>query len=113
MDGSSSDGPNRLVAYSVAATLDLAEIHTSTWLRWGQSQAEQYINLIVSEAQTAADNPSIGNPIEGYSHALTILVRWKKAKNGHYIVYRVTQRGIEVSRILHSAMDIERHLPGT
>jgi plasmid stabilization system protein ParE len=37
-------------------------------------------------------------------------VKWPKARHGHNILFRYTEEGIFVLRVLHSAMDIPSHL---
>jgi plasmid stabilization system protein ParE len=101
---------HNLVIYSPLAALDLAENHTHTAHHWGYDQAERYTELLKATAQHAADQPDMGSPIEDHPGIRALLVRWKQARHGHYVVYRPVEDGAYVLRFLHSAMDLPDHI---
>jgi len=81
MDGSKSGKRSRLTILSPSATQEAAD-----------PEAEH-----VREVE---DRP-------GY---MAIMVKWKKANYSHFVVFRRTDYGVEVVRILHSSRDIPSHL---
>lgn len=95
---------------SPAARADLEQIWDYTCQRWSAEQAETYVREIARAIERVVDNPQIGRACEevraGYrrhavgSHAL--YYRLIAADRGHVVV--------DVVRILHKHMDVDRHL---
>ena len=111
MDASSGpNDPQRLILFSREAALDLAEIHTYTTREWGWDQAERYIEFITDEAQKAADDLSRGRPVADRPKKFLVTVKWPVARYTHRIIYEVFPEGIYVLRVLHGAMDLQRHI---
>jgi toxin ParE1/3/4 len=112
MDERNGAKPQRLALYSPSAAADLALNHTSTAIRWGLDQADRYTALLQETAQAAADNPSLGKPVEKRPGVYSVLVkwRWRRSTAGHYVIYKPTEYGAYIVRILHSAMDLPRHI---
>ncbi len=115
MDASSgTDHHQRVTLYSDEAALDFAEIHTHSNRFWGWEQAEAYIEFLKDAAQTAADDPG------------RVADRWKiglgkflvKLRSGPHALRgqssdhltRSSLTEFYVLRILHSAMDLPRHI---
>ena len=74
--------------------------------RWGIDQAEEYLRELQHAIDRAAANPRIGHACNeirpGYR---------KLAAGSHTLFYRVTADDlIDVVRILHQRMDVDRHL---
>ncbi|MBO0882516.1 MAG: type II toxin-antitoxin system RelE/ParE family toxin [Mycobacterium sp.] len=91
---------------SPAAQLDLEQIWDYTHDRWGVDQAEEYLRELQHAIERAAANPRIGRACDeirpGYR---------KLAAASHTLFYRATAEGvIDVVRVLHQRMDIDRHL---
>jgi toxin ParE1/3/4 len=90
---------------SPRAESDLEEIWDFTVRTWGEEQAEDYIRLLVRAIETVAESPRRGRPCNevrrGYRRYLA---------GSHIIFFRKVKTGIDVIRILHGAMDFERHL---
>ena len=91
---------------SPAARADLEDIWDYTCQRWGDDQAENYVRDIQRAVERVVGNPLIGRPCdevrEGYR---------RHAVGSHTLYYRVAGDGlIDVVRILHKRMDIDRHL---
>ena len=100
----------RLVEFGRRADLDLVENHEYTAAHWGERQAEQYTQFLLDTAQGVADAEVFSRPLDGSTTARVAFAKWPKARYGHYIVFRPNDEGIFVLRVLHSAMDIARHL---
>ena len=91
---------------SPAARADLEQIWDYTCDRWGDDQAEQYVREIQRAIERAVDNPEIGRACDevrpGYG---------KHPVGTHMLYYRIAGVDvIDMVRILHQRMDIDRHL---
>lgn len=91
---------------SPAAQADLEQIWDYTHDRWGVDQAEDYLRELQRAINRIAANPWIGRACDeirpGYR---------KLAAGSHTLFYRVTAEDvIDVVRILHQRMDVDRHL---
>ena len=91
---------------SPAAQLDLAQIWDYTCRHWDVEQADEYLRELQRAIELAAVNPRIGQGCDeirpGYR---------KLAAGSHTLYYRVTPDGvIDVVRVLHQRMDVDRHL---
>lgn len=89
-----------------AAQADLEQIWDYTHDRWDVDQAEQYLRQLQHAIGRAAANPLIGRACDeirpGYG---------KLDAGSHTLYYRVTAEGVvDVVRILHRRMDVDRHL---
>src|SRR5437016_1722456 len=102
----------RVVEYGWRADIDFVQIYEHTARKWGSSQAERYALLIVETAQWAAEGKIRTREVDGHPTFEAALVKWRKAKFGHLIVFRRTDEGIYVLRIMHEAMDIPTRLKG-
>lgn len=89
---------------STWADLDLSGIHTTTTADFGITQADRYIQFLVSEMELIASMPGIGRRIAERPGRQNYIAKWPGAKAGHRIVYEVTEDSIYVVRILHTAM---------
>ena len=89
------------------AELDLTKIWNYTRETWSIEQANRYINLIIEEIEYICKKPESGIDFssvrEGY---------YKSKVKSHFIFYRINalQKNIEIIRILHQRMDINRRL---
>ncbi len=91
---------------SPAAQADLEEIWDYTHHRWGVDQAEEYLRELQRAIERFAANPQIGRACDeirpGYR---------KLAAGSHTLFHRVTAEGvIDVVRVPHQRMDVDRHL---
>ncbi|MGK2901670.1 MAG: type II toxin-antitoxin system RelE/ParE family toxin [Mycobacterium sp.] len=96
---------NRYVL-SPAAVADLEQIWDYTCDRWGDDQAEEYVREIQRAIERVVDNPTIGRACDevrpGYR---------KHAVVSHTLYCRdASVDVIDVVRILHQRMDVDRHL---
>lgn len=90
---------------SNAADGDLAEIYRYSFKWFGEARADAYFLGLRDSLRTLADNPGLGRPV-GYLRSG--LLQHSHAK--HVIFYLVEDTGIFVVRVLHQAMDSERHI---
>ncbi|GLS99742.1 plasmid stabilization protein ParE [Sphingobium jiangsuense] len=112
-----------LYRLSAAAQADIIEILTRTQERFGEAARLRYEALIVAAIRDIAENPS--RPGAPERPELGVDARtWhlrhsrEKARTGtgtvrrprHFIVFRTHASGmVEIGRILHDAMELERH----
>lgn len=91
---------------SPAAQADLEQIWDYTYDRWGVDQAEDYLRELRHAIERAAANPQIGRACD------EIRLGYRKlAAGSHTLFYRVrAEGGIDVVRVLHQRMDVDRHL---
>lgn len=85
---------------------DLVKIWDYTAHEWSVNQAEKYIDGLVSSFEGMAEGKLKGKAID------SIRKGYKKALHGkHYIFFRFSPGSVvEIIRILHVSMDVERHL---
>ena len=74
-------------------------------MRWDVNQAEAYVLRLGHSLEVLADAPGLGLRIDKIRHGYL-----KFPAGSHVIFYRQSESGIEVIRILHKSMDVERHL---
>ena len=88
------------------AVEDLAKIWDYTFGQWSERQADNYYQSLISKCQEIADNPDLGKNYEGITRNLLGM----KA-NRHIIFYRsVNKEYIEITRVLHERMDLEKRI---
>jgi len=88
------------------AVEDLGDIWNFTVETWSENQAEIYYSLIIDACQELANKPSQG---KSYEVVERNILGFKTGQ--HVIFYRiVTEKEIEVVRILHGMMDMKNHL---
>ena len=88
------------------AVEDLGEIWNYTVENWSENQAEIYYSLLIDSCQELTNKPNQGKSYEVVEKNILGF------KTGQYIIfYRiVTEKEIEVVRILHGMMDMKNHL---
>lgn len=88
------------------AVEDLGEIWKYTVETWSENQAEIYYSLLIDSCQELAIKPNQG---KSYEVVEKNVLGFKIGQ--HVIFYRiVTEKEIEVVRILHGMMDMKNHL---
>ena len=93
------------LAWSTRAEAELRDIRTYSVERWGRCIATDYLRAIHSAAKHAATGKVQLRPLrEGF---------WSLRVRSHLLIIQINEPETEIMvvRILHSAMDIERHLP--
>lgn len=88
------------------AVEDLGEIWNYTIETWSENQAAIYYSLLIDTYQELANAPNQGKPYEIIEkNVLGFRV------GQHLIFYKIiTEKEIEVIRILHGMMDLKNHL---
>jgi toxin ParE1/3/4 len=91
---------------SPAAQADLSEIWDYTCEHWGSAQAEIYVREFQRSIERIAHHPLIGRPCDevraGYR---------RHAVGSHTLYYRIVGDDlVDVVRVLHKRMDVDRHL---
>jgi toxin ParE1/3/4 len=88
------------------AVEDLSDIWNYTIETWSENQAEIYYSLLIDSCQELANKPSKGKSYEGVEKNI---LGFKTGQ--HILLYRIlTEKEIEIVRILHGMMDIKNHL---
>ncbi|MFN3077756.1 MAG: type II toxin-antitoxin system RelE/ParE family toxin [Alphaproteobacteria bacterium] len=90
---------------SNAADGDLTEIYRFSHGAFGEAKADEYFLGLRDTLEMLADNPRLGRPARDLRLGL---FRHNHAR--HVIFYLVEDPGIFVVRVLHHAMDSERHV---
>ena len=91
--------------FTEQAETDLDSISDYTLERWGQAQAEKYLDGLEELAQNLAASPGLGVSRTGLFEGLISF------PYGSHIFYYVKQpHGITVIRVLHKRMDPKRHM---
>lgn len=85
---------------------DLLSIWEYTSERWGNGRADLYIDAITVRFAWLTRNtglwhrrPELGEGLHSYP------------ERSHVTIFRRTNRGMEILRVLHERMDLERHVP--
>jgi toxin ParE1/3/4 len=107
--------PVRLAA---AAENDLRQIVAWTSANFGETQARTYAETLSATLEALVAGPNIlgaKNRPEIGKGILSIHVARQGRKGRHFVIFRVgryqNQAVIDVLRVLHDAMDLQRHLP--
>jgi toxin ParE1/3/4 len=91
---------------STAAQADLEHIWDYTAQRWDVDQAEEYLRELQRAIERVAANPRLGRACDEIRPGYL-----KLAAGSHTLFYRITAEGvIDVVRVLHQRMDVDRHL---
>jgi len=89
-----------------AAISDLRSIGNYTVERWGSEQEERYLNLLWKKFEEILEDPA------RWRHREDLFPECQIAAQGkHVILFRVKGRVLQIVRILHSAMELPRHIP--
>lgn len=86
------------------AETDLEEIWHYTFEHWSADQADDYVSDLITTMKHLARGNKVGRACavrEGY---------FQYATASHIVFYRVTNTALDVVRVLHQRMDVERHL---
>jgi toxin ParE1/3/4 len=103
------------VRLGAAAELDFANILKWTTENFGARQSRVYRNTIVQAIGELADGPDVvGSRArdEIMPGLRTLHVARHGRRGSHFLMYRVgLGSAIEIVRILHDRMDLQRHIP--
>ena len=93
------------LAWSNLAKAELGELRRYSIERWGRDVALRYLEDVRDAAKRVAARPDVARPLEGELRIVRV--------RSHYLIVHVDEAAgrLTVARVLHTAMDIERHLP--
>jgi toxin ParE1/3/4 len=107
------------VRLTATAEADFRNIIDWTLDQFGDKQARVYANLIAAALVALSDGPTTVGVKERPEIAkglFTLHVARGNRRGRHFVLFRIAGKGrartIEVLRLLHDAMDLERHVPG-
>ena len=90
---------------SPAAQADLESIWDYTVRQWGEAQAEFYTRGIQAACEALINGTLVSQSAEDIRAGYR-----KVAVGSHVMFFRMQSDGVEIIRILHQSMDVERHL---
>ena len=106
------------VRLTAAAEADFEEILRWTVAQFGEAQARMYAETVSATLNELASSPTAVGARERndiLAGLFTLHVARKGRKGRHFVVFRVARDPdhdvIEVLRLLHDSMDLQRHLP--
>lgn len=93
------------LAWSNLAKAELVELRRHSIDRWGSKVAGRYLEDLRDAARRVAASPGLARPLRDPFRILRV--------RSHYLVLHVDETAgrLTVARVLHVAMDLERHLP--
>jgi toxin ParE1/3/4 len=86
------------------ARTDLDAIWEYTVKHWGVEQAEAYLLSLGETMKLLANQPGLGRNIDDIREDY-----FKFPAASHIFIFRLQQNIVEIVRILHKSMDVERH----
>lgn len=95
----------RTVRFSPKAKADIDDIWNHSLKEWGVERAEAYIHTIRSVINLMDQFPAMAKNAENIRPGLL-----KYAVGSHVLFLRISDRSIDVVRILHQRIDYPRHL---
>ncbi len=108
------------VRLTAAAEADFQEILRWTLAQFGEVQARAYAATLSAALEALTDGPTVSGARQRHDIAKglsTLHVARKGRKGRHFVMFRIGNdpgcEVIEVLRLLHDAMDLQRHLPPT
>ncbi|GLR88106.1 hypothetical protein GCM10007857_48180 [Bradyrhizobium iriomotense] len=105
------------VRLGAAAEVDFANILKWTTENFGARQSRVYRDTLVRAIGELADGPDVAGSKardEIMPGLRTLHVARRGRRGSHFLMYRVAPRStIEIVRILHDRMDLQRHVPST
>jgi toxin ParE1/3/4 len=103
------------IRLGAAAELDFANILKWTTENFGARQSRVYRNTIVQAIGELADGPDVAGSKardEIIPGLRTFHVARRGRRGSHFLMYRIAPNStIEIVRILHDRMDLQRHVP--
>ena len=109
-----------IVRLSAAAEADYRQIVRWTLKNFGAVQAKDYATTLTAALQALCEGPNtigVKARAEISADLWTLHVARQGRKGRHFIMFRINRNQgrqvIDVLRLLHDGMDLERHLPPT
>lgn len=91
---------------SKLASEDLDSIYQRTRADWGERQALKYVNSLWDTLENICERPDRWRRRDDIFHGCRGCVCGK-----HLIIYRAVEQVVQVSRILHTSMNLQEHVP--
>lgn len=93
------------LAWSTLAKAELAALKRYSLNRWSRDVALRYLEDLRDAARRVSASPDLARPLRGPFRILRV--------RSHYLIIHVDEprRRLTIARVLHVAMDLERHLP--
>ena len=93
------------LAWSNVAKDELRELRNYSIERWGSSVARRYLEDVRDAARSVAADPRRAKPLKGPYCIARV--------RSHYLLVHVDPAAnrLTIARVLHSTMDLMRHLP--
>jgi plasmid stabilization system protein ParE len=93
------------LAWSNLAKQELLELKRFSVERWGRDVALRYLEDVRDAAKRVAIDPDRSKALKGPLRILRV--------RSHYLIVHIDESAhrVTIARILHTAMDVERHLP--
>lgn len=95
----------RGIVHDRAAQGDLIDIWIYSSEAFGEAQADRYLDKLARVFEELAERPTGGRPRdelrEGY---------WSSRAERHVVFYTFDDQTLRIRRVLHGAMDADRHL---
>lgn len=93
------------LVWSNLARAELHDLRRYSLEHWGRVVALRYLDDLRDAAKRVAASPSLSRPLKGSFRILRV--------RSHYLILHVDEGDdcMTVARVLHVAMDLERHLP--
>lgn len=92
------------IEVTAKARNDLFQIGRYTESKWGTSQRNHYLKQLDEAFNLIADSPNIG---KDRSH---VLAGYRSFQQGSHVIYYRESETIEIIRVLHKRMDVEKHI---
>ncbi len=92
--------------FTKAAAADLQSIRNYTLETWGAEQERLYLDSMWTGFEDILADPEKWRRRDDLFPGCQIAAQGK-----HVILFKIEGKGIQIVRILHSAMDFKRHLP--
>ena len=98
---------SRRLRLSNPARRDLAGIADYTLRAWGEKQKAKYLGVIGDRFRALRNSPGLGVAREDIAPGLRA-----HPAGRHIIFYREVEDAVEIVRVLHQSMDVERRITG-
>lgn len=103
----------RIVLYAVGARIDIASIHLYNASRYSDEHADRYIDQLTAMVESLLTDPGQSRPVADRPgiHVAMFKSTRRRAAHGYQVFWKPVAQGIEVVRVLHTAMNVDLHLP--
>jgi toxin ParE1/3/4 len=90
------------VRYTSRANADIDEIAEFTFQRWGDKQAEAYVDDLYGTCRLIGESPEIGRRSASRSG-------WRRLEHeSHVILYSLDESGVLIQRVMHRRQLLSR-----